>query len=331
MRRINPHVRPEFYFEKARRPRELEEKKLADEKAAKEAEKAKPKTIVPRRLTGVAALIAAIGTPEAQHLEYASGLLAYLPPTIREALGDAVGAQVAMLGCVLDAELTGREAQLRALRSLGQDEIARKAEVIAPQLRQLDRAYRLPLVALAVPALKGLDEAGRAAFLAMLRAAIEADRRFTLSEFVLTTILQWTIGPGARRAGGVKYKSRNETASETALVLSLLAHTGGGAGEGTRQRVRAAFDKGREALGMAGLELAAQDTLKLAQVSQAFGRLAALAPAEKERLLEGFGAAIAADEDIKLMEHELLRAVACVLDCPMPPAIAALDPRLLRK
>ena len=26
-----------------------------------------------------------------------------------------------------------------------------------------------------------------------------------------------------------------------------------------------------------------------------------------------------------------LRAVACVLDCPMPPGVAALDPRLLRK
>jgi len=31
------------------------------------------------------------------------------------------------------------------------------------------------------------------------------------------------------------------------------------------------------------------------------------------------------------MEHELLRAVSCALDCPMPPAMAALDPRLLRK
>ena len=53
--------------------------------------------------------------------------------------------------------------------------------------------------------------------------------------------------------------------------------------------------------------------------------------AEKAALLEGFGAAITADENVRLMEHELLRAVACVLECPMPPALGALDPRLLRK
>ncbi|MEO8145717.1 MAG: hypothetical protein ABI654_16025, partial [Betaproteobacteria bacterium] len=60
-------------------------------------------------------------------------------------------------------------------------------------------------------------------------------------------------------------------------------------------------------------------------------RMSALAPLEKAQLLEGFAVAIAADGDVKLMEHELLRAVACVLECPMPPSVATLDPRLLRK
>ena len=325
MRRINPHVSPEFYFEKARRPRRDEVGKPEPEK--KEPEKEKPKTIVPKRLTGVATLIAAIGMPRAEHLEYASGLLAYLSPPIRSALGDAPGAQSVMLGCLLDAELTGRGRQLRALEALGLADLARKSEVIAPHLQQLDRAYRLPLVALAVPALKGLDEAGRGVFLVALRAVIQADERVTLSEFVLATILDWTLGPQARRSGGVRCRDRAELAAETALVLSLLAH----AGASDAQAAQAAFDKGRTALEMPALALAGKDTLQLSQVSEALGRLSGLAPAEKERLLEGFATAIAADDNVMLMEHELLRAVACVLDCPMPPSIAALDPRLLRK
>jgi len=185
MRRTNPHVSPAFYFDKARRPR-ITEVKQREEKIP---EKEKPQTIVPRRLTGVAALIATIGEPGAEHLEYASGLLAYLAPPIREALRDALGAQAVMLGCVLEEEMTSRVRQLEALRALGMEDLARKAEVIAPHLRQLDRAYRLPLVALAVPALKALEETGRGAFLEALRRVLQADQRFTLSEFVLATIL----------------------------------------------------------------------------------------------------------------------------------------------
>ena len=325
MRRTNPHVSPAFYFDKARRPR-ITEVKQREEKIP---EKEKPQTIVPRRLTGVAALIATIGEPGAEHLEYASGLLAYLAPPIREALRDPLGAQAVMLGCVLEEEMTSRVRQLEALRALGMEDLARKAEVIAPQLRQLDRAYRLPLVALAVPALKALEETGRGAFLEALRRVLQADQRFTLSEFVLATILDWTLGPKARRAGRVRYRERAELAAETALVLSLLAHAGAAAGDAAA--AQSAFDRGRESLAMPALVLADKDSLQLSQVSQALERLSILAPLEKAGLLEGFASAVVADGNVRLTEHELLRAVACALDCPMPPSLGALDPRLLRK
>ena len=319
MRKINPHISPDFYFEKARVPRRLEEKKKV---IAPEQEP--PKTIVPKRLTGVVALIASIGEPGAEHLEYASNLLTYLAPPIREALRDPLGAQSVMLGFVLEEELTLRNRQLAAV---GREDLARRTEVIAPLLRQLDRAYRLPLVALAVPVLKSLPEAERQAFLAALRGMVQADQRYTLSEFVLATILDWTLGPKAKRAGGVRYKSLGELAEETGLVLSLLAH----AGTTDAGQAQTAFDKVRETMALTSLALTGRDALQLSRVSDALERLSMLAAPEKARLLEGCGAAVAVDGDVRLLEHELLRAVACVLDCPVPPSIAALDPRLLRK
>ena len=326
MRRINPHLSPGFYFEKARKPRQIEEKKKENEKAP---EQRQAQTIVPKRLTGVVALISAIGTAGAEHLEYAAGLLAYLSPSLRAALGDPAGAQAVMIGCVMDADLAGREPQLRALEALGLVDLARQAEVLRPHLEQLDRAYRLPLIALAVPALKGLDEAARGAFLAALRAAIEGNRRVTLSKFVLATILDWSLGPKARRAGGVKYKERGELTAETALVLSMLAYAGVAAGDAAA--AQAAFDKGSDVIAIPALVLCGKDALQLSRVSEALERMSVLAPLEKERVMQGFAAAVAADGDVRRMEHELLRAVACVLDCPMPPSVAALDPRLLRK
>jgi Zn-dependent protease with chaperone function/uncharacterized tellurite resistance protein B-like protein len=330
MRRINPHLAPAFYFERARRPRLTEEKKNAsEEENEQDQKKEQPRTIVPRRLTGVAVLIATIGEPGAEHLEYAVNLLAYLAPPIREALRDPLGAQAVMLGCVLEEELTNRGRQLEALRALGKEDLGRKAEVIAPHLRQLDRAYRLPLVALAVPVLKTLDEAARGGFLEALRHVVQADRRLTLSEFVMATILDWTLGPKARRAGRVRYRQCADLAAEIGLSLSLLAHAG--AAPGDAAAAQAAFDRGRESLAMPALVLTGKDDLRLSQVSQALERMSILAPLEKGRLLEGFAGAMAADGDVRLMEHELLRAVACALDCPMPPSVGALDPRLLRK
>jgi Zn-dependent protease with chaperone function/uncharacterized tellurite resistance protein B-like protein len=310
MQRANPNMAPEVYFEQLKRPKPV----IAKKQDVKET----PKTIVPTRVTAVAALVASIGEPDGAALEYASGLLAYLPTSIREALGSAAGAQAVMVGMVIDAEATARGRQLRALEALGREELGRKAEVLAPLIAQLDRAYRLPIVALALPVLRTeLDEAGRRAFLAAMRAAIEADARLTLGEFVLDTILEWNLGPKAKRAGGVKFRSRDELKDECALILSLLAYAGGS---------EALFARAAP-----GLPLKPRDSLQLAGVSAALERLSQLAPLEKEPLLAACAEMVSADGNVKLIEHELLRAIAAALDCPMPPSIAALDPRLLRK
>ena len=288
MRRANPHIAPDFYFEgRHRKP-----------KPAPPAPTPKPATIQPKKLTAVAALIASIGEPDGAALEYAAGLLAYLPGSIREALGNAEGAQAVMLGCVIDAQAGARTKQLAALERLGCQALARKAEVLAPLIAQLDRAYRLPLLALALPVLRTeLDEAGRNAFLAAMRAAIEADARLTVSEFVLDTILDWNLGPKAKRAGGVRYQSRGELKGECEVVLGLLA----------------------------------QRSSTLAEVRDALEKLSQLAPLEKEAFMTACAELAAADGNVRLVEHELLRAIAAALDCPMPPSVAALDPRLLRK
>ncbi|HEX6158274.1 MAG TPA: hypothetical protein VFZ54_19765, partial [Burkholderiales bacterium] len=310
MRRANPHMAPEAYFERLERPQPVIKKKAE----VKEA----PRTIVPRKLTAVAALVASIGEPNGAALEYAAGLLAYLPTSIRGALASADGAQAVMVGMIIDAEATARGRQLRALEALGRGELARKAEVLAPLIAQLDRAYRLPIVALALPVLRTeLGDAGRNGFLAAMRAAIEADQRLTLGEFVLDTILDWNLGPKAKRAGGVKFKSRDQVKDECALILSLLAHAGGS--EALFPRVAP------------GVALKPRDALQLASVSEALERLSQLAPLEKEPLIAACAELVSADGNVKLLEHELLRAIGAVLDCPMPPSIAALDPRLLRK
>src|SRR5258706_14627474 len=110
-------------------------------------------------------LIATMGEPSAGSLDHAKGLLAYLPGEVRDALADRVGAQATLLGCLIAPEEGPRGKQLSALQARGEAELARKAEVLAPVIASVDRPYRLPIVALALPVLKDLDEAGRERFL----------------------------------------------------------------------------------------------------------------------------------------------------------------------
>jgi Zn-dependent protease with chaperone function/uncharacterized tellurite resistance protein B-like protein len=298
MRRANPHVPPSYYLQRARTPK------------ASPAE-VRPK---PSKPTAVSVLVASMGEPTPESLAHAAGLLSYLPLPIGGALAEPGGAQAVILGCLLGSEPAGRGAQLRAIDD---ERLARKSEVLAPLIAALDRAYRLPILALALPEVrKSLDAAGRAKFLDTVTAVIQADRRVTLSEFVFITILEAHLS--SRPASG--NATCRVAAGECALVLSLLAHAGSSAAAG--------FEKGRRAL---GLELSFSDRFDVQKVSGALARLRALAPAEKGRLVAACAEVTAADGEVRLAEHELLRAVCSALDCPMPQALAAMDQRLLRK
>jgi len=305
MLRANPRYPPHYYLERARRP--------PPRTAAPVVEK--PKTIAPPRPTAVSVLVASMGEPTPESLEHAAGLLAYLPLPLREALHAPLGAQALLLGCLLDADLTVRGVQLRAIAD---EDLGRKSEVLAPLIAGLDRAYRLPIVSLALPVLrKGLDGAARTKFLDTVHAVIQADRRVTLSEFVFITILEAHLR--SRITGNAHC---HDSVAECALVLSLLACAGSDATAG--------FDKGRRVLGLEGA-LTAREALRLDEVSRALGRLRELAPAEKGRFVAACAEVTMADGEVHLAEHELLRALCSALDCPMPQALAALDGRLLRK
>src|SRR5205823_12998964 len=135
------------YLQLARQRKAAEEAKPQ----APQPQPEKPKTILPSKVTAVSVLVASMGEPTPESLEHAAGLLAYLPGPIREALAEPVGAQAVLLACLIDADLTVRAAQLRAIAQRTDEALARKSEVLAPLVASLDRGYRLPLVSLALP------------------------------------------------------------------------------------------------------------------------------------------------------------------------------------
>ncbi|HEU4644515.1 MAG TPA: M48 family metallopeptidase [Burkholderiales bacterium] len=221
-----------------------------------------------------------VGKLDADKVAHAQRLIDGLPASVREALERPEGARAAVLGLLDPASATARQ----------------------------PRAEHLPLVDLALPALKLLDPAGRAEFVGQFEAAARADARVSLREYVLLTLLRDQLLPRAPAATDAHLSSLR---AQSALFLSLIARAG-------RAEPAPAFRAGAGRIGLAEGELAGLEALTPEALDAALEALRTLAPLEKARLVNAMFAAAGVDGAIQVAEAELLRLAGAVLDCPLP-------------
>jgi hypothetical protein len=182
-----------------------------------------------------------------------------------------------------------------------------------PGAGRLPPPMRLPLLDVALPALKRMDEAERGSFLASVEGVVRADRRLTLHEFVLLAMLRAQLAPPARPPAARAALPDRRPAATTLLTLIALA---------SGSEPRGAFDAGAAELRLEGAELLTRDKLTPEAVQASLDALRDLSPDAKRRLVAGLFAAATADGRIRLGEAELLRLVGAVLECPLPPFFA---------
>lgn len=272
---------------------------------------------------GVAALLASIGDPGAGHIDHAAWFLAGLPPELREAAHDHVGARAVVLALLLSSEPSLADDQ-RKVASVYDTTIADRAVQLAPSIRAQGPASRVPLLELALPALGGLSDAEARRFrrvaLEVIRASGHA-RIFDLAVMrVLARQLDGDHGGVAAGPGGVP--SLNPVREEVELLLSAVARAGG---EGEETAVLQ-FAAGARCLPRdLALKLLPSERTRIADVDGALLRLEAVAPVLRRRLLEACIAAIIADGLMAAGEVEMIRAAAAALDLPMPPILLSGD------
>jgi Zn-dependent protease with chaperone function len=264
--------------------------------------------------TGANAVIAAVGNVSTRHVDYAASLLESLPQHARELTRDAEGSKQAMFGLVFALGGPALPAQMDLLRAGGED--AERVAAIAAEVQRLGRLARLPLIALATPTLKSLPPRERAAFLLLLQQLIAADRRITLEEFVVATMLEAALGERAGRAVPATYRKLEPLAEDARLVLSLVAHA-------TNGDAAASFAHGLKELGIP-LTLLEARALSLVAVKAALTRLNQLALMQKPRLVKALVQCALADGELGVTDAELLRAICSTLDSPLAPFFEAM-------
>jgi Zn-dependent protease with chaperone function len=264
-----------------------------------------------------ASAVQAIGTLSPASVANAQDLLAGLAPALREAARQPAAAPALVFGLLLDADPAVRARQQALIAQHAGPEAAAALAELVPALAGLQPGQKLPLLQLALPALRPRDAGQLEAFFTTLDELVHADGRVTIFEFALQKLLLRHLSLGGQpTAQVIQVYSFQAVAPEISLVLSVLARTAHPA-----DGAEPAFAAGAAQLRLLDgrLALLPPDQCGLRQLEAALDRLATASGPIKLRLLTAAAHVVAADGTLAVTEAELLRAIAAALDVPMPP------------
>ncbi|MQM30190.1 MAG: heat-shock protein HtpX, partial [Candidatus Accumulibacter phosphatis] len=135
------------------------------------------------------AVMAQVGQPQPQAVDYARALLAELPAPIQDAAREPYGARALVYGLLLDKGEAVRTRQLNQLQAYADPDVFALTRALMLPLDTLDVRFRLPIIDIAMPALKQLSAAQYRSFKGNLLALIAMDARVDLMEWSLQKIL----------------------------------------------------------------------------------------------------------------------------------------------
>jgi Zn-dependent protease with chaperone function len=270
--------------------------------------------------------IAAAGAPGRAHVDSAAGLVGALPRLVLKAVREPFSARAVVYAVLLNREVEVRRLQLVHLETEAERGTVAEVLKLAPLIASQGDAVRLPLVELAVPALRTLSESQYERFRKSVDELVAADRKLSLFEFALERMLRRHLDRQFRwrAAEPNRYTERQSISDHLALLLSALAYTG----RQPREATARAFAEGMARFGIAreATALLPREAVSLAALDRSLDRLAASAPQVKARVLEACSATISTDRRLTVAEGELLRAIADALDCPLPPLLTGTTP-----
>ncbi|MCH7802834.1 MAG: M48 family metallopeptidase [Acidobacteria bacterium] len=256
------------------------------------------------------------------HLAYATLLLAGLPSRLTARVREPSSARIIIFALLLSHDSETRRAQFQLLNESKDPLVSSEATLEASTL--IDRCppeARLPLVDLALPALRTLSLSQYQDFTGLVEKLMKADQKIDLFEFTLQHILRRHLDPhfNQTRPPAARYGSLTPLTHEISLLLSRLAR----AGQDSEEQAQQAFAQGVKELSGSRLKLSwLEQEDGFEALSNALDRLNRVTPLLKRRLLRACGVCVSHDDQVTLREGELLRAIADALDCPMPPFLA---------
>ena len=175
--------------------------------------------------------------------------------------------------------------------------------------------HRLELLEMAMPSLKQLSLKQYQQLRALMTNMVHADGRVALLEWVIYQLVCQHCDRhfGLSKAQKPRYKTLKQLAPIYAVVLSRVVHYGGG----SEDALLKAFNKACNAAGTYTIELLPIESCGQAKFTRAVQALGLAYPLLKPRLIKGLVSAAHSDGQINEHEHQVIRGVAAVMDCPL--------------
>jgi hypothetical protein len=268
------------------------------------------------------ATAARVGHIDPEEVSHARALYTSIPEAIRVAAQEPFSARALIYALLLDPRAELRNLQLAQVKAgAAPPDFAETVRLAAP-VQALEDRLRLPLLDLAMPALRQMSPRQHETFRGQVEALVNADQRLSLFEYTLRCVLHRHLDAQflPRRPMGPMHSSAQELASPMAKVLSLLAWEG----QPEPELAARAFDTGmRSYIGGDHTHrlLPPSEECSLAEFHAALQTLHQSVPAIKRRIVVACAACIGANQQVSVREAELLRAICDTLDCPLPPLI----------
>jgi Zn-dependent protease with chaperone function len=259
-----------------------------------------------------------VGDPTERHRQYAAALVESLPTMVTQSAHEPYGARAVLFGLLTDRKSTVRERQLARLRELASTDVYELTVMLLPWLDGLDVRARLPLVDMALPALRAMSPSQYREFLACFKELVAADNRLGLFEWTLNRVLLRHLTPQYEKTAPSRpaYYGLQKLGAQCSVLISMLAHA-----DNRRGDAQGAYAKGAEKLPKVAVRLLPPDECGLEALSAALDVLSRVADKQRKHLVAACAATICADREVTVAEAELLRGVCDMLNCPMPPLL----------
>lgn len=267
-------------------------------------------------MNAVQASVAAIGAPQPEHLMEARRVLEDIPHELKMAARNIEGAEAVVYGLLLSRSTSLPGMQVELLKSEIDATVFDYLSQLREPLSSLSPGLRLPLLDLAIPSLRELGKKPFAKVKHNLNLLIEADNETELLEWTLLRIVERNV----EGAAPVQFKfGLFQCAEELMALLTAMARAGQDNLSAASQAIQFAW----QGLAFEQPEEMRAELEDLVGLEAAIKRLRHLMPEERPALLDAMTRCVMHDGVITVAEAELFRAVADLLDCPLPPLLAA--------
>lgn len=267
------------------------------------------------------AVLPNVGKPTPLHLRYAEELRNSFSEKVQSAAHEPLDAMALVYAMLLSPDDALHMKQLTELGKRAAPAVVEKTAELGPEVATIASRARLPLVNLALPALRQLRPDEFEQFSQALQWLIESDGQIEIFEYVLQKIVRRHLASqsGETRPTSIQYHTLKPLVRDCSVVLSALANIG----SRRTGEVAKAFQQGvpHLASNSDALQLLPREVSGLVQLDAALDRFSLAAPQIKRKLIEACVQVVGADGLIQEREAELLRAIADTLDCPIPPFV----------